>query len=236
MGQRPSGNVYDQGYFYPPTILEGLSNHQQVCQEEIFGPVLVAMPFDDEAQLLEQANDSVYALAAGIWTRDYKRAWALGRRLQAGTVWINTYKQFSISTPFGGWRDSGLGREKRSPGHPAVHGTEEPLLGHERTATGLGRCATRGSAMSVLGIDEVTYGVEDLDTCVRFFSDWGLTQVSAQSDEVVFETLNGCRVVLADLNKPGPAAGHRSRLHGARSGMGRSQHRRPGAVQPTHRQ
>lgn len=111
-GQRPSGGVYDQGYFYPPTILEGLSNHQQVCQEEIFGPVLVAMPFDDEAQLLEQANDSVYALAAGIWTRDYKRAWALGRRLQAGTVWINTYKQFSISTPFGGWRDSGLGREK----------------------------------------------------------------------------------------------------------------------------
>ena len=106
------GGVYDQGYFYPPTILEGLGNHQQVCQEEIFGPVLVAIPFDDEAQLLEQANDSLYALAAGIWTRDYKRAWALGRKIQAGTVWINTYKQFSISTPFGGWRDSGLGREK----------------------------------------------------------------------------------------------------------------------------
>ncbi|KAA0968792.1 aldehyde dehydrogenase [Pseudomonas sp. ANT_H12B] len=111
-GKRPSGGVYDQGYYYPPTILEGLNNSQQVCQEEIFGPVLVAMPFDDEAQLLEQANDSLYALAAGIWTRDYKRAWALGRKIQAGTVWINTYKQFSISTPFGGWRDSGLGREK----------------------------------------------------------------------------------------------------------------------------
>jgi betaine-aldehyde dehydrogenase len=111
-GQRPSGGLYDQGYFYPPTILEGLHNQQQVCQEEIFGPVLVAMPFDDEEQLLEQANDSLYALAAGIWSRDYKRAWALGRCLQAGTVWINTYKQFSISTPFGGWRDSGLGREK----------------------------------------------------------------------------------------------------------------------------
>ncbi|VVM81821.1 aldehyde dehydrogenase [Pseudomonas fluorescens] len=111
-GKRPGGGVYDQGYYYPPTILEGLNNSQQVCQEEIFGPVLVAMPFDDEAQLLEQANDSLYALAAGIWTRDYKRAWALGRKIQAGTVWINTYKQFSISTPFGGWRDSGLGREK----------------------------------------------------------------------------------------------------------------------------
>ncbi|MFK0314236.1 aldehyde dehydrogenase [Pseudomonas sp. NPDC090233] len=107
-GKRPSG----EGYFYPPTILEGLGNHQQVCQEEIFGPVLVAMPFDSEDELLAQANDSLYALAAGIWSRDYKRAWALGRKLQAGTVWINTYKQFSISTPFGGWRDSGLGREK----------------------------------------------------------------------------------------------------------------------------
>ena len=70
------------------------------------------MPFDNEESLLEQANDSVYALAAGIWTRDYKAAWRIGRAVQAGTVWINTYKQFSISTPFGGWRDSGLGREK----------------------------------------------------------------------------------------------------------------------------
>src|SRR5471032_2833116 len=57
--------------------------------------------------------------------------------------------------------------------------------------------------MSVLGIDEVTYGVEDLDTCVRFFSDWGLSKISEQADEVIFETLNGCRVVLADLNKSG---------------------------------
>ncbi|MPS99330.1 MAG: aldehyde dehydrogenase [Pseudomonas sp.] len=111
-GERPAGGVFDQGHFYPPTILEGLGNHQQVCQEEIFGPVLVAMPFDNEEALITQANDSLYALAAGIWSRDYKRAWALGRKLQAGTVWINTYKQFSISTPFGGWRDSGLGREK----------------------------------------------------------------------------------------------------------------------------
>jgi len=74
--------------------------------------VLVAMPFDDEDALIADANDSVYALAAGIWTGDYKKAWRIGRQVQAGTVWINTYKQFSISTPFGGWRDSGLGREK----------------------------------------------------------------------------------------------------------------------------
>ena len=89
-----------------------MTNGARTSQEEIFGPVLVALPFDSEESLIEQANDSLYALAAGIWTRDYKRAWRLGRAVQAGTVWINTYKQFSISAPFGGWRDSGLGREK----------------------------------------------------------------------------------------------------------------------------
>jgi len=76
----------------------------------------VAMPFDNEEELIKQANDSVYALAAGVWSRDFKRAWRLGRAVQAGTVWVNTYKQFSVSTPFGGWRDSGLGREKGREG------------------------------------------------------------------------------------------------------------------------
>jgi betaine-aldehyde dehydrogenase len=115
-GVRPRGKVYDNGYFYTPTIIEGLTNSSRISQEEIFGPVLVAMPFDDEAQLIAQANDSVYALAAGVWSRDFKRAWRLGRAVQAGTVWVNTYKQFSVSTPFGGWRDSGLGREKGREG------------------------------------------------------------------------------------------------------------------------
>jgi betaine-aldehyde dehydrogenase len=111
-GLRPQGAAFERGYFYTPTIIEGLGNDARLCQEEVFGPVLVAMPFDSEAALIEEANDSCYALAAGIWTRDFQRAWKLGRAVQAGTVWINTYKQFSIATPFGGWRDSGLGREK----------------------------------------------------------------------------------------------------------------------------
>lgn len=111
-GMRPDVAGLGNGYFYTPTIIEGLDNNARICQEEIFGPVLVAMPFDDEDDLIAQANDSIYALAAGIWTRDYRRAWRVARSVQAGNVWINTYKQFSISTPFGGWRDSGLGREK----------------------------------------------------------------------------------------------------------------------------
>ncbi|MEJ8824751.1 aldehyde dehydrogenase [Variovorax humicola] len=115
-GVRPHGNGRDKGYFYTPTILEGLTNNARISQEEIFGPVLVAMPFDNEEELIAQANDSVYALAAGVWSRDFKRAWKLGRAVQAGTVWVNTYKQFSVSTPFGGWRDSGLGREKGREG------------------------------------------------------------------------------------------------------------------------
>jgi betaine-aldehyde dehydrogenase len=115
-GVRPHGDDYDRGYFYKPTIIEGLGNSARISQEEIFGPVLVAMPFDNEEELIAQANDSVYALAAGVWSRDFKRAWKLGRAVQAGTVWVNTYKQFSVSTPFGGWRDSGLGREKGREG------------------------------------------------------------------------------------------------------------------------
>ena len=111
-GVRPTGTAHERGCYYLPTIIEGLTNRQSICQEEIFGPVLVALPYDDEDQLIAMANDSVYALAAGIWTRDHQRAWRIARAVQAGTVWINTYKQFSISTPFGGWRDSGLGREK----------------------------------------------------------------------------------------------------------------------------
>ena len=70
------------------------------------------MTFEDEQGLIADANDSVYGLAAGIWTADYRRAWRVARALEAGTVWINTYKQLSISAPFGGYKLSGLGREK----------------------------------------------------------------------------------------------------------------------------
>jgi betaine-aldehyde dehydrogenase len=115
-GERPTGEPYDQGAFLLPTILAGLKNDSATCQEEIFGPVLVVLPFDDEDDLIAQANDSVYGLASGIWTGDYRRAWRVARRLDAGQVWINTYKQLSIATPFGGMKDSGVGREKGRQG------------------------------------------------------------------------------------------------------------------------
>ncbi len=115
-GEIPTGKPYDGGAFYPPTILEGLDNQARVCQEEIFGPVLIAMPFEDEEDLVREANDSVFGLACGIWTGNYKSAYRLARRIDTGTVWVNTYKQFSSSTPFGGTKESGIGREKGREG------------------------------------------------------------------------------------------------------------------------
>jgi len=111
-GSRPSGSEFDNGAFYQPTIITGLTNAARVCQEEIFGPVLCVLPFDNEQDLVEQANDTAFGLACGIWTSDYRRAWRISRAIDAGTVWVNTYKQLSISAPFGGFKDSGIGREK----------------------------------------------------------------------------------------------------------------------------
>lgn len=111
-GAAPEGAVYAKGAFYQPTVIAGLGNDARMCQEEIFGPVLAVLTFKDEDDLIAQANDSVFGLSSGIWTRDYKRAWRVGRRLEAGTVWVNTYKMFSISTPFSGIKDSGIGTEK----------------------------------------------------------------------------------------------------------------------------
>jgi acyl-CoA reductase-like NAD-dependent aldehyde dehydrogenase len=115
-GARPDGAAFERGTYYLPTVIGGLDPDSRTCREEIFGPVLTVLPFDDEDDAIAQSNHSDYGLAAGIWTADFARAWRVGRAIATGTVWINTYKQFSISTPFGGVKDSGLGREKGRDG------------------------------------------------------------------------------------------------------------------------
>lgn len=111
-GTAPTGGDFDLGAYYQPTVIDGLGPDAASCQEEAFGPVLVALPFRDEADLIAQANGTAFGLACGIWSESFKRCWRIGRALEAGSVWINTYKQSVTSTPFGGFKNSGLGREK----------------------------------------------------------------------------------------------------------------------------
>ncbi|SDU15245.1 aldehyde dehydrogenase [Stappia sp. ES.058] len=111
-GSAPEGEDYGAGAYYLPTVIDGLPHDAVSCQDEAFGPVLVVLPFKNEADLVEMANGTDFGLACGIWTENFKKAWRTGRALEAGSVWINTYKQSVTSTPFGGFKDSGIGREK----------------------------------------------------------------------------------------------------------------------------
>lgn len=115
-GRRPADPALAGGAYFLPTIIAGLGNDAELCREEVFGPVLAVLPFDGEDDVIAMGNDNQYGLACGIWTRDFPKGWRVARAIQAGTVWINTYKQFSISTPFGGDKESGIGREKGRAG------------------------------------------------------------------------------------------------------------------------
>jgi acyl-CoA reductase-like NAD-dependent aldehyde dehydrogenase len=110
-GKRPDTEQLKDGYFIEPTIFTRVDNDMRVAREEIFGPVLSVIPFESEEDLIRQANDTSYGLAAGIWTRDIQKAHRVAHALRAGTVWVNSYRTLSFNTPFGGYKMSGMGRE-----------------------------------------------------------------------------------------------------------------------------
>jgi phenylacetaldehyde dehydrogenase len=100
-----------KGYFVEPTVLVDVKPDMKVMKEEIFGPVVVAMPVSDISEIQAEANETNYGLAAGIWTNDIAKAHSLAAQLRAGTVWINCYNVFDAALPFGGYKESGWGRE-----------------------------------------------------------------------------------------------------------------------------
>jgi phenylacetaldehyde dehydrogenase len=112
----------ERGYFFEPTVIAGTRPDMRVVKEEIFGPVVVAAPFQDLDDLAALANDSPYGLGAGIWTQDISKAHSLAKKIRAGTVWINCYNVFDAALPFGGYKQSGWGREM---GHQALEAYTE---------------------------------------------------------------------------------------------------------------
>jgi aldehyde dehydrogenase len=101
---------HEGGFYFEPTVFKG-RNDMRIFQEEIFGPVLAVTTFADEAEALELANDTLYGLGAGVWTRDSSLAYRMGRGIQAGRVWVNSYHLYPAHAAFGGYKASGIGRE-----------------------------------------------------------------------------------------------------------------------------
>jgi aldehyde dehydrogenase (NAD+) len=103
--------VGEKGFFVRPTVFADVKDHMKIAQEEIFGPVMTIMKFRDVDDLVERANKTMYGLAAGVWTRDISKAHAIANSVRAGTVWVNCYDVFDAAAPFGGFKQSGMGRE-----------------------------------------------------------------------------------------------------------------------------
>jgi aldehyde dehydrogenase (NAD+) len=103
--------VNGKGYFVEATVFDGVKPEMTIAREEIFGPVLAVLAFEDLEEGIRLANQSMYGLAAGIWTRDISKAHQVARAIKAGTVWVNTYNLYDSAAPFGGYKASGFGRD-----------------------------------------------------------------------------------------------------------------------------
>jgi aldehyde dehydrogenase len=131
----PMEGEFADGYFYQPTVLKG-HNKMRVFQEEIFGPVLAVTTFSDEAEALSIANDTLYGLGAGVWTRDGSRAFRMGRAIKAGRVWVNCYHQYPAGAAFGGYKVSGIGRETHQMMLDHYSQTKNLLVSYDPKAMG----------------------------------------------------------------------------------------------------
>ncbi len=110
-GSRLSGDQYDKGYFVPPTVFSNVKDSMRIAREEIFGPVISAIPFDDIEEVVERANDTIFGLGGGVWTQNVGKAHKIAKAIRAGTVWVNAYNIMDPAVPFGGYKMSGYGRE-----------------------------------------------------------------------------------------------------------------------------
>lgn len=182
-GGRAEVQGYEEGYYLQPTIFTEVKNSMRIAREEIFGPVLSVIRYKDEDEAVEIANDSIYGLAGGIWSRDIARAEQVAKRIRTGTMWINDFHVFSDLCPFGGYKQSGVGRELGhhgleeytevkhvhvgSTGKPAAHPVTRILLDHPgatgsfeymgstRLRSGAGEVSILGSELSELGLKRV---------------------------------------------------------------------------------
>ena len=110
-GYKLTDNGLEKGNFVAPTLITNVTNNMRVAQEEIFGPVAVVIKFKDEADVIRMANESVYGLGGAVWTQDINRAMRVAKAVQTGRIWVNTYNAIPAGAPFGGYKQSGIGRE-----------------------------------------------------------------------------------------------------------------------------
>lgn len=134
-GEQAYNEGLEGGYYIQPTILKG-NNKMRVFQEEIFGPVLCVTSFKDEAEAIEIANDTLYGLGAGVWTRDMHQAYQISRAVKAGRVWVNNYHNYPAHAPFGGYKKSGIGRENHKMMLHHYRQTKNMLISYDKKAMG----------------------------------------------------------------------------------------------------